>query len=79
VPEERSDGFEAHTPVDGLGGESMTELVRGDVSDAGLFGEAGKGVSDPESGDGPAVLDEEQVTAQPGGSVIVDPVVKEHF
>jgi hypothetical protein len=39
VAEEGGDGFETHSPVDGLGGEGVTELVGVDVADSGLFGD----------------------------------------
>ena len=35
VPEQRGDGFEAHAPVDGLGGQGVAQLVRVDVTDSG--------------------------------------------
>ena len=40
VAQEGGDGFEAHPPVDGLGGEGVAELVGVDVADSGLFGDA---------------------------------------
>ncbi len=38
VAEERGDGFEAHTPVDRLGGQGVPELVGMDVADARSLG-----------------------------------------
>jgi hypothetical protein len=47
VAEEGGDGFEAHTPVDGLGGEGVAELVGVDVADSGLFGDSADHAGDP--------------------------------
>ncbi len=35
MTEKRGDRFDTHAPVDGLGGQSVTELVGCDVPDAG--------------------------------------------
>ncbi len=34
------DGFEAHAPVDGLGGQSVAQFVGMDVADVGVAGDA---------------------------------------
>jgi len=59
-----------------LGGEGVSQLVRCDVADAGVVGDAAQSVGDAQLGDGSAVLEQEPVAAQSGGSVVRDPVVE---
>ena len=77
VAEQRGDGFDAHAPVDGLGGQGVAELVGGDVTDAGVDGDAAEGVGDTQFGDGPAVLEQKPFAAQAGRPIVRDPVVEE--
>jgi len=57
VAEERGDRVDAHASVDGLGGEGVSQLVWGDVADAGVGGDSAEGVGDTELGDGSAVFE----------------------
>jgi hypothetical protein len=59
----RSDGFETHAPVDGLGGESMTQLMGVDVTDAGGFGDAPHHAGDPVPTDRAGGIGEEHPVA----------------
>lgn len=63
--------------VDGLGGEGVAELVRGDVADAGVVGDAAEGVGDTQFGDGSAVFEQQSVAAQSDRPVVRDPVVEQ--
>jgi hypothetical protein len=77
VAEQGGNGVEAHPAVDGLGGQGMAELVRGDVADARFGAEAAQGGGDAQSGEGAAAFKQEPVGTQAGGPVVGDPVVEE--
>ena len=56
VPEQGGDRFEAHAPVDGLGGEGVAQLVRMDVADVGELGDPVHIAMDGPSVEGPSVV-----------------------
>ena len=56
VAEHGSDRFEAHAPVDGLGGQGVTGLVGVDVTDPGVAGEPVQHAGDLVTVKGPVVL-----------------------
>jgi len=58
VAQQRRDRVKTHAPVDGLGRKSVSELVGGDVADAGVFGKAVERIGHAEFGDRPSLLDE---------------------
>jgi hypothetical protein len=60
-----------------LGGEGVAELMRGDVADPGVVGDAAERVGDAQLGDGSAVLEQEPIAAQPDGPVVRDPIVEQ--
>ena len=78
MSEKGGDCLERHAPVDGLGGQRMPELVRGDVSDSRRSGYLGDGPVDPALGDPPTAVDEQVVAAQARGPA-GDPVVEQVF
>lgn len=63
MAEEGGDGFETHTPVDGLGGEGVAELVGVDVADSGLFGDTADHAGDPMPIDAAGPIGEEDAMA----------------
>jgi integrase/recombinase XerD len=79
VPEEGSDRFEAHAPVDGLGGEGVAQAVRVDVTDPGCLGGFGDGPVNPVLPDPLAVLHEQKRGAQavgPAGKPVVEEILE---
>jgi hypothetical protein len=76
MSQQGGDRLERHAPVDGLGGQGVSELMRGDVADTGLSGHVGQGSVDPRGGDSSSPFDEQVGLAQPGGSM-GDPVVEQ--
>ena len=78
MPQQRGDRFEGHAPVDGLGGEGVAQLMRGDAAEAGLAGDLGDGAIDPRRGDPASVVGEQVVGAQ-GVAALGEPVVEEGF
>jgi hypothetical protein len=77
VAEQGGDGVEGHAPVDGLGRQGVTQLVGGDVADAGLVGEAVQRGGYAQGGDRSVAFDQQPVGAPPGGTVVGDPVVEQ--
>ena len=59
MAEERGDGFEAHAAIDGLGRESVAELVRVDPADAGVVRDPADHAADAVAVDGGDVVGEE--------------------
>ncbi len=47
MAQQRGDGFETHPPIDGLGGEGVTELVGMDMTDLGSFGDPANHPGEP--------------------------------
>jgi hypothetical protein len=78
VAEERRDRFEAHAPVDGLGGEGVAELVGVDVTDPGGVSGSLNGAVEAFGWDWSAAVAEQQVAAQTCGA-LGEPVVEEFF
>jgi hypothetical protein len=62
MAEQGSDGFQAHAPVDCLGRQSMSQLVRGDVADPGGRRGPADGCVDAGLRDRPSVLGEHQLS-----------------
>ena len=79
VAEQGGDGVEAHPAVDGLGGQGVAELVRGDVADARVGAEPAQRGGDAQRGDGTVAFEQEPVGAQAGGPVVGDPVVEQRL
>ena len=76
MSQERSDRFEAHVAVDGLGRERVSELVRGDVSQAGGARSEAHRPVDPGLWNRAATCDEQQSSL---GllTAVLDPLVEE--
>ena len=73
VAEHGGERFEAHAPVDGLGGEGVAELVGVDVSDARCLGDPVDDAGDLVPVDRPVVPDDEPVDVVVAvGVVVVD-------
>ena len=68
MAEHGGDGFEAHTSVDGLGGQGVAQLVGVDVSDAGVAGDPVEHASDLVTIDWPVVPDDQAVD-------VIDPIL----
>ena len=66
MPEQCGDRLEGHAPIDGLGGQRVTQAVRADVADPGGPGGFGHGPIDAALPDALAVLDEQVSTAEAG-------------
>ncbi|MEZ5297620.1 MAG: hypothetical protein R2697_15500 [Ilumatobacteraceae bacterium] len=58
VAQHRSDRFEAHAAVDGLGRERVTELMGVDVADPGCFRDPVQDAGDDVAVEGPPVEDQ---------------------
>ena len=69
MSEKRSDRFQRHAAVDGLGSERVTQSMRADVSDPGRRGDLGDGPVDAVVPDALAVFDEQVAAAQASWSV----------
>ena len=76
MSEKRSDRFQRHAAVDGLGSERVTQSMRADVSDPGRRGDLGDGPVDAVVPDALAVFEEQVAAAQAGWSV-GEPLVEE--
>lgn len=76
MAEEGSDGIQAHAPVDGLRGEGVPQLVRGDVADTSCLGLPGEGQPDAVGGERAAPIDKEALGAQPRWPVLGHPLVQ---
>jgi len=70
VTQEGGDGFEAHSPVDGLGAEGVTQLVGVDMADPGSFGDPANHPGDPMPVNGADVVGEEPAVAGDMDSVV---------
>ena len=76
VSEQGGDRFEGHAPVDGLGGQRVSEVMGGDVADAGGVGGFGDGSVDALLADRPAVFENRLLVRRPAGRC-GEPVVEE--
>jgi len=73
------DRVEAHAPVHRLGSQGMSQLMGGDVADASHVGDAAQRGRDALVADRSIVFDQKVIGAQPGRSVVGDPVIKQLF
>ena len=80
MAEEGGDGFQAHAPVDGLGGQGVAELVGVDVADARPLGHRVDVAVDGAPVEGLAVvaLDQSTRAARAAGAPIVADEVDQH-
>ena len=77
VPEEGGDGFETHPSVDGLGGESVAELVGVDGADPGFLGGGGDDAVHGAAVDGRMLIGEEPMLGSDVVSVVRGPFGQE--
>jgi hypothetical protein len=77
MTEQSGDNVRAHTPIDGLGGQCVPKLVRGDVANPGLCGLFAENLGNTMGGDRTVPFDQQAVRPDFGGSMVCDPIVEE--
>src|SRR6516164_2060121 len=78
MPQERSDGFQRHTPVDGLGGQGVTQLVWRNATESSSASDLFNRGIDSRRGDPTSMVGEQIVGAQVVAASS-KPVVEERF
>src|SRR5262252_8962154 len=78
MPQQRSDGFQRHTPVDGLGGQGVTQLVWRNPTESSSASDLFNRGIDPRRGDPTSMISKEVVSAQ-AVAALSKPFVEEGF
>ena len=74
-----SNGVQTHAAIDGLGGERVPKLVRGNVSNSRVCSLLTEDLGNPMRSDRTVLFDEEPVGPDVCGAVVCHPIIEELF